>query len=83
MSSVVFEEEQCIVFNADADGRKIICAISYDAMNEYFEAEESDPLFAFMMARSAIEKLAEKMISNGLGEAGKLVITKEFVKDNI
>ncbi len=89
MSKVSFEpieEEDSalehIVFNAEFDGEKISCAITYEALTDHYEAEYSDPLFAFMMVRSEVEALAEKMILNGQADSGKIIITTEIVSNN-
>ncbi|MDH5570634.1 MAG: DUF1488 domain-containing protein [Gammaproteobacteria bacterium] len=86
MMDIIFapiEEEdsdlEYIVFNATQGGVVIECAISYQALNEHYEAEYSDPLFAFMMARSEIEKIAEKMISSGQVKDNKLLIMSEHI----
>ena len=76
-------EQEHIEFNAEADGKVIECAITYEALTDHFEAEYSDPLFAFMMARAAIEKLAEKMITDGLIADEKLLITSQYVSDSL
>jgi len=84
MTSIVFapieeedSEQKCIVFNAEVDGNSIECTITYEALTDHFEAEYSDPLFAFMMARSEVEKIAEKMISDGEIVDNKLKITTQ------
>lgn len=74
--------EEHIVFNAELEGNEIQCAITYEALTDHFEAEHSDPLFAFMMARAEVESLAEKMISSGSVDAGKIIITTKYVSDN-
>lgn len=58
--------EQTIEFDVSIDGSIMKCAITYDALNDHFEAEYSDPLFAFMSARPDIEHLVTKRISDNL-----------------
>jgi len=90
MAEVIFEpieeedgEQNNIVFNADVDGNVIECAISYQALTDHFEAEHSDPLFAFMMARSEVEKIAEKMILGGKATDNRLLITSDDVSNSL
>jgi len=75
-------ENEQIVFNADMDGQRIQCAITYQALRDYFEADYSDPLFAFMEARSKIENLANKIMSEGQILDNKLLITSQYIADN-
>lgn len=70
-----------IEYNAVVDGETIDCAITYEAMYDHYEAEYSDPLFAFMTARSTIEGLTATMIKDGRVQDNKLVINTKDVSD--
>ena len=74
--------EECILFNAEHNGKTIECAVTYEALTDHYEAEYSDPLFAFMTVRAKVEKLAEKMITDGQSVDGKIIITTKYVSDN-
>jgi hypothetical protein len=56
--------QQTIEFDVIIDSSTIKCAITYEALYEHFDAEYSDPLFAFMSGRSAIESIVIKRIKD-------------------
>ena len=74
--------KECIEFNAKADGNVIDCAITYEALTDHYEAEHSDPLFAFMMARTDIENLVKKILTGNSSSIKELIITTQNVSDN-
>jgi hypothetical protein len=57
--------QQLIEFEVISNGKHIRCSITYDALNVHFDAENSDPLFAFMSGRPKIESLIAQRIKNG------------------
>ncbi|MES9906382.1 MAG: DUF1488 family protein [Sedimenticola sp.] len=60
---------EIIEFDAVKQGRQIIkCAVTYQALYDHFDAEYSDPLFAFMSGRSIIESLVSQRIVDNLVE---------------
>ena len=71
---------ELIEFDAMLDGKTVKCSVSYEALRDHFEADYSDPLFAFMTGRSQIETLICKFIGEGRFEqdGGILVTTKDF-----
>jgi hypothetical protein len=71
---------ELIEFDAMLDGKTVKCAVSYEALRDHFEADYSDPLFAFMTGRSQIETLICKLIGEGRFEqdGSILITTKDF-----
>ena len=68
-----------ITFSAEMDGNMINCAITYQALRDHFDADYSDPLFAFMDARSDIEERARKLIlEQRLTNNSLLLTTSDF-----
>lgn len=75
-------QTESIEFNAELDGKTIQCAMTYDALRAHFDAEYSDPLFAFVQGRPEIEPLAARLISEGRLEAdGSLLLTRQDFKN--
>lgn len=65
-----------VEFDAHQDGKTIKCAITYQALYDYFDAEFSDPLFAFMIGRSKIEPLALQRIADNRFEKDGTILLK-------
>ncbi len=51
-----------VTFPAEIDGRKIPCSISFEALEDHFSADYSNPLASFDANRSKIESIAENVI---------------------
>jgi len=51
-----------VTFPAEIDGRKIVCSISFEALEDHFSADYSNPLASFDANRSKIESIAENVI---------------------
>lgn len=58
-----------VAFPADADGKRIHCAISWEALQDNFGGSRSAPLDCFRSNRGAIEAKAERFIRHGRFEA--------------
>ncbi len=73
-------DQEVIEFQAYVDGKAINCAMPYRLLYERFEAEYSDPLFAFMTCRELLEKLVERRIRDGRfdGEGSILLAEHDF-----
>lgn len=56
-----FDRER-VTFPADVDGRRITCGISLEALQDDYGGILHQPVEAFRQNRSAIEKLAERLI---------------------
>jgi hypothetical protein len=54
---------ECVSFPAVVDGHKIRCLISWEALQDNFGGNESDPLDAFRAARQSVEAKAAQLIS--------------------
>lgn len=66
---------EVVVFPAIATGKRIRCAISMEALGDYFGGYRDDPLSTFVENRDRIEKLATKLILDGRFEPdGSLLI---------
>ncbi len=55
-------DREAIEFEAVVDGRNISCSVPYQILYDHFEAEYSDPLFAFMTCRQVVEQIVERRI---------------------
>jgi len=73
-------QAELIEFDAGLDGETIKCAVEYQALRDHFDADYSDPLFAFMTGRAQIESLARKLIDEGRFEqdGGILISTRDL-----
>lgn len=59
----VWDSDRMVVtFPAEVDGRNIPCSISFEALEDHFSADYSNPLASFDANRSKIESLAENVI---------------------
>jgi len=67
---------ELIIFPANQEGKAIECAITYTALRQYFDADYSDPLFAFMSGRKDIEDIASRLIAEGRFEEDGLILIK-------
>ena len=70
-----------VTFPADSDGKRIVCAISWEALTDHFGADRGDdPIEAFRNNRAVIEQAAEKKILAGHTEddGSILLYTAEF-----
>jgi hypothetical protein len=53
---------ECVEFLAIADGERIACAISLEALHDHFAGDDRDPLDVFRENRRAIEGIATRLI---------------------
>ena len=51
-----------VSFLADVDGKRIHCAISWEALQDNFQCDNRDPAECFRASRAAIEAKAERLI---------------------
>jgi hypothetical protein len=58
------QTQQTIEFEVKLDSSTMKCAVTYKALYDHFDAEYSDPLFAFMSGRSTIESIITKKIKD-------------------
>lgn len=67
---------EILEFNANLNEKTIKCAVAYQALHDHFDAEYSDPLFAFMTGRSQIEALvAQRIAENRFEKDGSILLT--------
>lgn len=72
-----------IKFVAMIDGKRVLCLISTEALNDYFECEDTkeNALANFKKNQAGVHKLAKYLIEmNRFNEAGEIVITSDDVR---
>ena len=72
------EDRQAVVFEADVDGSRLICEISYEALFDHYQ--EQRPREAFRSHREEVETLATSLINRGHARAGTLQIRSEHFR---
>jgi hypothetical protein len=65
--------QETIDFIVIVDSSTIKCTVTYKALYDYFDAEYSDPLFAFMSGRPVIESLITNRIKNNHFDFDKVI----------
>ncbi|HIA07544.1 MAG TPA: DUF1488 family protein [Chromatiaceae bacterium] len=74
-------KQKLIIFDAIKDGNTTVCNLAYALIDEHYEGEYSDPLFAFMQVRTEVEGIAARLIEQGRFEDdGSIVITEADIK---
>lgn len=65
-----------VSFPADVNGKRINCAISWEALQDNFGGDKQDPLECFRANRDAIEAKAERLIAKRRFEADGSVLIR-------
>ncbi len=65
-----------VTFSAEADGQRIQCAITSEALCDRFGGNYHDPRPAFLRNRQSIEKIAAKLINEGRFEPDGTILIK-------
>ena len=77
------ERRHVILFPALIEQRQVECAISYQTLWLYFDADYNNPLPAFMVHRQRIEQLAAQCIRNARFESdGTLMLRSQDITPN-
>ncbi len=77
----VDEFTEAVNFKAIVDGRDVLCCISFEALEDNFDARGSSHLHAFKKNRGTIEAIAETLINIGRYESdGRIVIRSADVR---
>jgi len=74
-------DRNCLIFFAHEGHKEIRCAISHQALDDYFDATEKTRLKIFQKNRSAIEQKARRKYFAGRLEkdGGLLIILEDFL----
>ena len=65
-----------VIFTGREGDRPITCAITHDALNDYFEGVGHDPLKTFQINRQAIEHVARrKYLAGGHAPDGSILLS--------
>lgn len=69
---------EIVSFLADVDGKRIQCAISWEALQDNFGGDGMEPIKCFRANRPAIEAKAERLIKRGrFEEDGSVLIRSQ------
>lgn len=67
-----------VAFPADVNGKRVHCAISWEALQDNFDGNDVAPLDCFRANRGAIEAKAESFIRHGRSEPdGSILIRSQ------
>jgi len=67
-----------VSFPADVDGKRVVCAISLEALQDNFGGDKVPPLECFRANRGAVEAKARNLIGKGRFEPdGSLLIRSQ------
>jgi hypothetical protein len=67
-----------VAFPALVNGKRVECAISYQALRNHFDAGYEDPLPAFTMHRQRIEHLAAQFIRQERFEPDGTILIRSY-----
>ncbi len=67
---------EIVIFTAYIENKSLQCAISYEALQDHFDGNTLKPIDTFVLNRRAIERIAEKLITQRRFESDDSILIR-------